>query len=73
MAIDSEDKRRSAVSVTQGLRILPVADSSITQPDWQHTAKVYRGILIFALGTSINPLAATELPEVPPHPMAVSY
>ena len=53
MAIDTEDKRRSAVSTTPGLRILPVADGSITQPDWQHTAKVYRGI------TADNPVAVS--------------
>ncbi len=44
MAIDTEDKRRSALSVMPGLRILPVADGAITQPDWQAVGKVYRGI-----------------------------
>jgi hypothetical protein len=44
MAIDTEDKRRSALSVMPGIRILPVADNSITQADWQHVGKVYRAI-----------------------------
>ena len=44
MAIDTEDKRRSAISTMPGIRILPVADGAIIQADWQHTAKIYRGI-----------------------------
>ena len=38
MAIDSEDKRRSV------LRILPIADNSISGVDKQHIVGLYRGI-----------------------------
>lgn len=38
MAIDSEDKRRSV------LRILPIADGTISGVDKQHAAGFYRGI-----------------------------
>ena len=38
MAIDSEDKRRSVV------RIMPIADGTISGVDKQHVAGLYRGI-----------------------------
>lgn len=42
MAIDTEDKRRSVFSFL-GVKIAPVADGTIDQPDRQHLF-VYRGI-----------------------------
>lgn len=56
MAIDTEDKRRSAISVSPGIRILPIADGAIAQSDWQAVGKVYRGIAAFA-GFNIAVLA----------------
>jgi len=38
MAIDSEDKRRSV------LRVLPIADGTISGVDKQHIVELYRGI-----------------------------
>ncbi len=40
MAIDTEDKRRSA-----GMQVLPVPDATIDQGDRQHVSRIYRGIL----------------------------
>jgi hypothetical protein len=57
MAIDTEDKRRSALSVMPGIRILPIADGSITQPDWQHVGKLYRGIAAGGVPAVIAALA----------------
>ena len=46
MAIDTETKRRSAMTtMLPGVRtMLPVADSSIDQADRQHNALLYGGI-----------------------------
>jgi len=46
MAIDSENKRRSAMNAMFPwmFPILPVADSSMDQGDRQHVCGVYRGI-----------------------------
>ena len=46
MAIDTENKRRSAVqNALPFLAVLPVADGSLNQADRQHVSWLYRGIL----------------------------
>ena len=46
MAIDTRDKRSSAIHVSLPWRgLLPLPDGSLNQGDRQHTAYMYRGIL----------------------------
>lgn len=52
MAIDTEDKRRSALN--EG--ILPVADGSVDQQDRPHSVWIYRGINITGAVTITNAL-----------------
>lgn len=45
MAIDSADKRSSAIFLNIPWRgMLPLPDGSLNQPDRQHVALMYRGI-----------------------------
>jgi len=43
MAIDTEDKRRSATALWGGPRVLPVADSTVDAGDRAHLS-IYRGL-----------------------------
>jgi hypothetical protein len=54
MAIDSEDKRRSV------LRILPIADNSISGVDKQHIVGLYRGIAAQAPAGGGSPIFSTD-------------
>lgn len=45
MALDTRDKRASAINVASPWRgLLPVPDGSLNQADRQHVAFLYRGI-----------------------------
>ena len=51
MAIDSAQKRASALNFTMPFRHLPYPDSSIDQGDRQHMAGLYAGVLAGVLIT----------------------
>lgn len=52
MAIDSEDKRRSALSFSPALLILPVPDgAALSAADRKHVGFCYRGIAAGSVST----------------------
>lgn len=46
MAIDTENKKRSASSMVPPIIVYPVPDGTITQADRQHVSFIYRGIAV---------------------------
>ena len=65
MAIDSRDKRSSAIDVGIPFRRkYPVADSAINAADRQHSADMYRGIL--AGGAPVAPSGGDYVPTYRP-------
>jgi len=60
MAIDSEDKRRSAMTTFPAIGALPEPDSSMTQGDRQHVVYIYRGIAAGGAGADAMPMAVSS-------------
>ena len=59
MALDTRDKRSSAISPGSPWRgMLPLADGAITLPDWQHVALAYSGI---AVQSAVNLISAPTI------------
>ena len=75
MAVDTRDKRASALTLVWGRLVLPLADATVDQGDRQHVAFCYRGIAATSSIVTVypDPWAATATAALDPFAATSRY